>query len=66
MGNCCSNYQRNDEDSVTYITYSDLLQDLDDLSEDPFCLSPEENDKSGDSKNLSFKVRLSKFKGKMF
>ena len=66
MGSCWSNQHAHEDENVTYITYSDLLQDLDDFKDDLYNFSHDENDKSTDGKNLSFKVRLSKFKGKMF
>ena len=66
MGNCCSNNQQSDDDNITYITYSDLLQDFDDQNIEKFDGSGGENEENKNDKKLSFKVRLSKFKGKLF
>lgn len=66
MGNCCTNGQQNEEENITYITYSDLLQDFDDQNKDKLDNSFSDNEESKHDKKLSFKVRLSKFKGRLF
>jgi len=65
MGNCCVNNQIYDENNTTYITYSDLIQDIDEVDQD-ILAAQDDMYSSNQDKNYSFKVKLSKFKGKMF
>lgn len=66
MGNCCVQDRLYDSTNTTYITYSDLIQDSDYDEDEEFQRAQESLFNLSNDKNLSFKVRLSKFKGKMF
>jgi hypothetical protein len=66
MGNCCVQNRVYDSNNTTYITYSDIIQDGEYEEDEEFMKAQESLFHQSSDKNLSFKVRLSKFKGKMF
>lgn len=65
MGNhCCFTEDPYDESKTTWITYDNMVQEFDDIdAPDIFSMA---NDPSQIDRGYSFKVRLSKFKGKKF
>lgn len=65
MGICCEREAPYDENSKTYITYSDLIHDVD-KGDEEFLDTQDAAFGSHPDKLYSFKVRLSKFKGKLF
>ena len=66
MGQWCVHEQPFDVSNTTYITYSDLIQDVDEEQDDQLQKAQDVLYGSSPDKNYSFKVRLSKFKGKLF
>lgn len=66
MGQCCVQERPYDISNTTFITYSDLIQDVDDETDEQMQRAQDAIYNSSPDKNYSFKVRLSKFKGKLF